>query len=158
SPPTSGYCVRPRAPRSRARGPIRGSSRTTPAREREQSLLPRWASPRECGRRSIGHFLEGRPERVRRIDAEDFHFPGVERKLLEGEYELAILRVTFDIGVELRGEEVSFDHVAFKLGHIDAVGGETPERLVERGRYVAHAKHERRDDRAVAALCPTGFA
>ena len=42
------------------------------------------------------------------------------------------------------------DHVALQLGHVDAVGREPAQRLVERGRQVAHVEDEARDDRAVA--------
>src|SRR3981189_3142743 len=95
---------------------------------------------------SILRFLERRAEFVRRIDAENLHLLGEERQLLEGEHELAILRMAFDVGVELRGEEVALDHVALELGHVDAVGGEATKHLVERGRDVAYAEQEGRDD------------
>src|SRR6478609_4570490 len=74
---------------------------------------------------SVNRFREGSPERVRRIDAQDLHFLGVERKLLEREDQVALFGVALDIGVELGGEEIALDHVALELGHVDAVGGET---------------------------------
>ena len=61
------------------------------------------------------------------------------------------LRVAVDVGEELRRGEFALDHVAFELGHVDAVGGEAAERLVERRRHVAHAKDESRHHRPVAA-------
>jgi hypothetical protein len=50
--------------------------------------------------------------------------------------------VTLDIGVELGGEEMPADLVGLKLGHVDAVGGKSAQRLVERRRDVAHPKQE----------------
>ena len=79
---------------------------------------------------------------MRGIDAEDLQLVGKEREFLEREHQAAVVGVALDVGVELRGEEIAFDHVAFELGHVDAVGGEPAERLVERGRHVAHAEHE----------------
>ena len=49
---------------------------------------------------------------------------------------------------------MAVDHVALQLGHVDAVGGEAAERLVERGRQVADVEDERRDDRPVVAAAP----
>ena len=46
--------------------------------------------------------------------------------------------MALDIGVELGRGERAADHVAFELGHVDAVGGEAAQRLVERRRHVAH--------------------
>ena len=90
-------------------------------------------------------FSELRAQRRRRIDAEDGQLLGEERELLEREHQARFVGVALDVGVELRGEEVAADHVAFELGHVDAVGGEAAHRLVERGRHVAHAEHESRD-------------
>src|SRR3954467_3880885 len=74
---------------------------------------------------SVDRFRESSPERVRRIDAQDLHFLGVERKFLEREDQVALFGVALDIGVELGGEEIALDHVALELAHVDAVGGET---------------------------------
>ena len=52
-----------------------------------------------------------------------------------------------DLGIELRRGELAFEHVALELGHVDAVGGEAAQRLVERRRQVADAEHEGRHDR-----------
>src|SRR5262245_60323245 len=88
---------------------------------------------------ALRHSLfEGRAEWMRRIHAEDLHFFGVERELLECEHQAAILGMTFDIGIKLGGEEIAFEHVAFELGHVDAVSSKAAERLVERRRHVAH--------------------
>src|SRR3954464_11071768 len=91
---------------------------------------------------SVDRFREGPPERVRRIDAQDLHFLGVERKLLEREDQVALFGVALDIRVELGGEESAINHVALELGHVDAVGGETAKRLVNRRLYVTHPKQE----------------
>src|SRR6266540_108075 len=88
---------------------------------------------------------------VRRVDAEDAELDGEERELLEREGEARVLRVALDVGVELGGEERAAELVALQLRHVHAVGSETAERLVERGRHVANAEHERRDGRAGAA-------
>src|SRR5205814_8187355 len=85
-----------------------------------------------------------------RIDTKNLHLLRIERQLLEREHELAILRMAFHVGVELGGEEIALDHVAFELGHVDAVGRKTAERLVERGRDVAHTEQKRRDARSAA--------
>src|SRR5579875_555308 len=66
--------------------------------------------------------------------------------------------MTFDVGIELRRKEIATEHVAFELGHIDAVGRETAERLVEGGWHVAHAEYESRDDLAVVGLRPSLLA
>src|SRR5262249_9787519 len=106
----------------------------------------------------IRALLERLAERVRRINPEDLHLLRVEGELLEGEYEVAVLGVAFDIGVELGREEIALNHVAFELGHVDAVGGKSAERLVERGRHVAHPEQERGDDRALVVRRPFGVA
>src|SRR5260221_1772237 len=62
--------------------------------------------------------------------------------------------MTLDIRIELRGEEVALDHVAFELCHVDAVGRKAAERLVECGGHVAHPKQERGNDRAAIARGP----
>src|SRR5580704_12359244 len=82
------------------------------------------------------------PEGVRRVDAEDAQFLGEEVQLLEREGKPAVVGMPIDIGIELGGEETALDHVALELGHVDAVGGEPAERLVERGGHVAHLKQK----------------
>src|SRR6188508_1312035 len=104
------------------------------------------------------YFLEGLAERVRRIDAENRQLLGEERKFLEREDEPAVVGMAFDVGIELRGEEIALDHVALELGHVDAVGGKAAHGLVERGRHVLHPEHEGRDHLALAARRPLLFA
>src|ERR1700751_2801817 len=81
-------------------------------------------------------------ERMAGIDAEDAHLAREEAQLLKGKAQRPVLGMALDIGVELRRGEVPADHVALELGHVDAVGGEAAERLVERGRHVAHVEDE----------------
>src|SRR3970040_263070 len=90
----------------------------------------------------------GDPVGMRRVDAENLQRirPGNEFQLVERELEAALRRMPLDIGIELRGREAAADHIALKLGHVDAVGGETAERLVKRGGNVAHLEHEGSDD------------
>src|SRR5262249_9382044 len=83
-----------------------------------------------------------RAQRMGRINAEDRQLLGEEGELLERELEVRIVGMSLDVGVELGREEIALDHVAFKLGHVDPVGGKAAERLVERGRDVAHLEHE----------------
>src|SRR5580704_18792327 len=95
---------------------------------------------------------------MRRIDAEDFHFLGVERQLLESEDQTAIFGMPLHIGVELGGKKVSLDHVAFELRHIDAIGCESTECLVKRRRHVANAEKKGGDDPSAVVACPLGFS
>ena len=67
-----------------------------------------------------------------------------------------VVGMAVDIGQELRRGELAVDHVALELGHVDAVGGEAAQRLVERGRHVADAEDEGRDGRPVAGRRPGG--
>src|SRR5436189_832501 len=89
------------------------------------------------------------------IDAENLHLLGVEREFLEREYQVAMLGMSLDIRIELRGEEVALNHVAFQLAHVDAIGREATESLVQRGRHIAHPEHERGDRRAGIAAGPS---
>src|SRR5690349_18040115 len=73
---------------------------------------------------SILVLLERLPEWMRRIHAENPQLFGEKRKLLQRKHQPAVVRVALDVGIKLRGEEIALDHVAFELGHIDAVGGE----------------------------------
>src|SRR5436190_10764543 len=100
------------------------------------------------------YFLEGLAERMRRIDAEDRQLLGEERQLLQREHEAAVVGMAFDVGIELRGEEIALDHIAFELGHVDAVGGESAHGLVKRRRHVLDSEHEGGDDLALVARRP----
>src|SRR5579883_1437377 len=132
---------------TQARSARRGrcwSSAATEARASKRNIK-RLASPAASFLRA---FLERRAEGMRGIDAEYLHLLGEEGELLKCQHQLAIFRVTFDVGVELGGEEIALDHVALELGHVDAVGGEAAQRLVERGRHIAHAEQECGDNRS----------
>src|SRR6266545_3862535 len=84
--------------------------------------------------KALNPLREGGAERMRRIDAEDLQLLGEEGELLERQRERALVGVAFDVRIELRREEIAFDHVALELGHVDAVRREAAESLVERGR------------------------
>ena len=64
---------------------------------------------------------------------------------------MLVLRVAHDLGVELGLGEGAVD-VALELDHVDAVGGEAAQRLVERGRPVADAEREGGDHRPVLGI------
>src|SRR5258707_14409336 len=81
------------------------------------AALPAKKSRRDSRIGSGLYFLEGLAERVRGIDAEDRQLLGEERKLLEREYQPAVVGMAFDVGIELRREEIAFDHVALEVGH-----------------------------------------
>ena len=84
------------------------------------------------------------PERRGRIDAQHPHLGRKERQLLQRAPQTRLLGVAVHVAQELRGDEMAGEHVALQLGHVDAVGGEPAERLVQRRRHVPHAEHERR--------------
>src|SRR5436190_23826322 len=88
--------------------------------------------------KSIHRLAERRAEGLRGVDADDAEFSREEFQFLQRKGKAAVVGMAVDIGVELGREEFAVDHVAFQLRHIDAVGGETAERLVERGGKVAH--------------------
>src|ERR1700723_959690 len=85
-------------------------------------------------------------EFVARIDAEDAQRLRLrdELQLFEREFERAVPRMTLHVGIELRGGEAAANHVAFQLGHVDAVGGKAAQRLVQRGRDIAHLENKSR--------------
>src|ERR687891_1943789 len=86
-------------------------------------------------------------ERIGRIDAEALDLVREERQLLERVLQSLLLRMAEHLGIELRLAEAGID-VALQLDHVDAVGGEAPQRLVQRSRHVAHLEQEAGDLRA----------
>src|SRR2546430_2823591 len=66
--------------------------------------------------------------------------------------------MTVDVGIKLRGKELAVDHVAFQLGHIDAVGGKAAERLVKRCGEVAYPENKSGYQRPRTLLGPVRFA
>src|SRR5450631_1722148 len=94
------------------------------------------------------------PERMRRIDAEDFQFLAKEGEFLQGTGKRRLFWVRLDIGQELGRGEFPFDHIAFELGHIDAIGGETAERLVKRRWHIADPENKTRHDFSTGGLRP----
>src|SRR5262249_6783143 len=94
--------------------------------------------------------LELGAEPAPRIGAKRRHLARKEVELLHGELDRPLVRMAFDIGIEHGGIERAFELVGLELRHVDPVGGEAAERLVERSRHVAHAEHEARYYEAVA--------
>src|SRR5690348_15913008 len=79
-------------------------------------------------------------EGMARVGAEDLDLAREEAELVERQPHRSVVGMPLDIGIELRRREASAEHVALELGHVDAVGGEAAQCLVERRRHVAHAK------------------
>src|SRR3954447_2447894 len=122
-------------------------------------LIHRYAMKHDHRRCVLFHRLaERRPEGMTGIDSDDAEFPREEFQFFQRESEALVVRMAVDIGVELGGEEIAVDHVAFELGHVDAVGGEAAERLVERGRQVAYPENKSGDQWARALDGPVLLA
>jgi len=66
-----------------------------------------------------------------RVDTQNAQVLGEELQLLQRQLERPLVGVAFDVGVELGLGEAPADHVALQLGHVDAVGGEAAQRLVQ---------------------------
>ncbi len=67
---------------------------------------------------------------VGRIDAEDLHLVGEERKVLQRRRHVAVLGVALHVGMEPGGDEIPPPtRVLSSLVRVDAVGGETAERV-----------------------------
>src|SRR3546814_2833030 len=74
-----------------------------------------------------------RPRARLRIGSQQAHPLGLESQLVERIVDRWIARLADDIGVEFGRREAAAALIAFELGHVDAVGREAAERLVERG-------------------------
>src|SRR6202171_1751153 len=98
------------------------------------------------------------PERMAGINTDNAEFAREEFQFLQREGEVLVLGMAIDVGVELRGEEIAVDHVAFQLRHVDAVGGEAAHCLVERGGKVAHPENKRGDQRPRSLFGPVRLA
>src|SRR3984957_15670156 len=110
-----------------------------------------WAISRIMGGTSL--ILLGLPRRLGAegmsgIDPEDLELAGYEIQLVQRQRQRARARMSLDVGVELGRGELAAHHVAFELGHVDAVGGEAAQRLIERRRHVAHVEDEGGDRQA----------
>src|SRR6516164_3641782 len=79
----------------------------------------------------------GDAQRVGGVDAEDLDLAREELELLERQGQRAVFGVRLDICIKLSRRKGTADHVALELGHVDAIGGEPAQGLVERGRHVA---------------------
>src|SRR5438067_8673237 len=120
-----------------------------------------YESQRRSGRLHLfASLFESLAEPVFRINAKNFQrfWLRDEFKLLQRQLKRALLRMTLAISIKLRGGKAAIDHVAFQLGHVDAVGGEAAERLIQRRRNVAHLKYESADDALFLAPGPFRFA
>jgi hypothetical protein len=89
-----------------------------------------------------------------RIDAENFQLLAKESELLERADKRGLFGMGLDVGQKLRGGELAFDHIAFELGHINAIGGEAAERLIERRRHIAHPENKACHDGAGGGIRP----
>src|SRR5471032_2846080 len=83
-------------------------------------------------------------ERMERERAQRLELLRAEMQLLERQLHVALLDVAFDLGIELRLLEMRAGAIALELHDVDAVGRDTAQRLVERGRHALHAEQERR--------------
>ena len=63
-------------------------------------------------------------------------------------FDIGVVGMALDVGIEQRRGELAAELVALQLGHVDAVGGKAAHRLVERGRHVADAEDEGRHHRS----------
>ncbi len=81
--------------------------------------------------------------RIGGIGAKHLKPRGEIRQFIQRALHRRILWVALDIRVELRRGERPADHIAFQLGHVDAIRGKTAHRLVQGGGDVAHLKDER---------------
>src|SRR6202011_6173692 len=97
-------------------------------------------------------------EQITGIEPDNAEFAREEFQFLQREGEVLVLGMAIDVGVELRGEEIAVDHVAFQLRHVDAVGGEAAHCLVERGGKVAHPENKRGDQRPRSLFGPVRLA
>src|SRR3979409_658547 len=112
----------------------------------------------EKERISLRLLTERRPERMTWIHPDDAKLAREEFQFLQRKGEIFVFGRAIEICIKLRGEEIAVDHVAFELGHVDAVGGKTAHRLVERGGQVADPEHEGGDQRSRSLLGPIGLA
>ena len=96
--------------------------------------------------------------RICRVDAKQRHVGREIGQLLHREAHVFVVGVALDVGVELGRGKAAVHHVAFELGHVDAVGGETAHRLVKRGRDVADLEDEGGHHPGTAAPRQVGFA
>src|SRR6202041_2308199 len=101
---------------------------------------------------------ERRAERMGGIDPDNPEFAREELQFLQRESEILVVGMTIDIGIEFRGEKIAVDHVAFQLGHVDAVGGKTAHRLVERGGKIAYPEYKSGDQRPRPLFGPVRLA
>jgi hypothetical protein len=102
--------------------------------------------PSEWGlgrKRAVGfRFLDLVPERAGPVNAEILSSAQKKASSSRASATAGSSGWPFDVGVEHGGEELALELVGFQFRHIDIVGGKTAERLVQRGRHVAHPEDE----------------
>src|SRR5262252_6336807 len=110
--------------------------------------------------RALGCLLERLAEPVSGVNAKYLQRFRLrhEFELFQRQFERTLFRVALDIDVKLRRGEAAIDHIAFQLGHVDAVGGEPAQRLVQRRGNVAYLKDKSGDDTLFLAARPFWLA
>ena len=108
----------------------------------------------DAARREVFEESGVRVGAVRRslVDAEDAQIAGEELELFHRQPDVPLRGVALDVGIELRGRELSLDLVGFELGHVDAIRREAAHRLVEGGRNVPYTEDEGCHHRHVLGL------
>src|SRR5438067_2084433 len=89
---------------------------------------------------------------ARLVDAEHAQMGGEEFELFECQPDRPFRRMALDVGIELGRGELAFELIGFELDHVDAVGSEAAERLVEGSWNIPHPEDERGDDRGIFGL------
>ena len=82
---------------------------------------------------------------MRRIDAQFFQMRGEEANFFQRAVHIAVRRMPLDLDIELGHGEAHIGDIAFQLHHIDAVGGETAQRLVKRSGHAADLEQQAGD-------------
>ena len=67
---------------------------------------------------------------------------------------MRIIGMAINICQKLRSGKFPFHHIAFQLGHIDAIGGKSTQRFIQSCGDVAHTKHKSRDKRIMTTIRP----
>eukprot|EP00998_Keelungia_sp_KM082_P009829 NODE_6017_length_663_cov_1.218284_g5994_i0.p1 GENE.NODE_6017_length_663_cov_1.218284_g5994_i0~~NODE_6017_length_663_cov_1.218284_g5994_i0.p1 ORF type:complete len:158 (+),score=18.07 NODE_6017_length_663_cov_1.218284_g5994_i0:165-638(+) len=77
---------------------------------------------------------------MRRINTQNPDLVRKELKFFKRMAQTKLFWMGFDLGKELGCGEMSLDHIAFKLGHVDPIGSKTAKRLVKGRRNVTDAE------------------
>src|ERR1051326_5682998 len=79
----------------------------------------------------LRRFRQRGAEGMAAVDAEDFQLAREELQLFQRELEATVVGMSFHVGVELGGGEITVDNVPFELRHVDAVGGKPKSYMVD---------------------------